>query len=113
MAYKGFRWENDWHLKEMLRLDEFGLDPKYNFIVPDKYGHFAFCFLLTWVLSYWLPTWVSALITAVLMIALWEFVWDGMFRYGASVWDLVADITGIAFAWVCLWHDKVGQTGVP
>jgi hypothetical protein len=48
-----FKWEKDNWVWELLRLDEFGLPKKYNFIVPDKLMHFIMTFGLSWFFTTW------------------------------------------------------------
>jgi len=111
VKYQGFRWELDNWWVELLRLDELGLPPSWNILVPDKLMHFSSTFLLVWLLGKLTKRWwAGALIGyAAIMMTLWEVVLDGMFRYGASWKDMVANTLGAACAVWWLNVKTIGQ----
>jgi VanZ family protein len=111
MEYRGFRWEPDNWWWEKIRFDELGIPESFNIILPDKLMHFLSTFILC-CLFYKLfkkNRLVGVLTGWFVMMGPWEIVWDGMFRYGASWKDMVANTLG---ALVCFWwigHKEIGQ----
>lgn len=107
-----FRWEPDNWWWELVRLDELGLPSKFNFLVPDKLTHFLAVFGLTWI-AYRLGLnrhW-AAIVGWGLMMGPWEFVWDGIYRHGASSRDIVANTLGALLCWWWLeTYHIVGQS---
>lgn len=101
--------ENDTWFWELIRLDEFGLSPAYNFVIPDKLCHFLFVFCLSWLFSTRLKRPYAVAIAYFLMMGPWELVWDGMFRYGFSWRDAIANTLGAIVAYWWLGNKKVGQ----
>ena len=121
---KNFKWEQDDYLLELVRLDELGFPESWNFVVPDKFMHFAMPFLFVWVmivLLKYIPKkwvilekktkmWIGLIFSFLFWVPYWEFYLDGCTRYGASWRDLIFDFLGLAFAWFCFRTKKIGQT---
>ena len=110
-------WEGDTFWWEKVCVSEFGLPEKLNFVVPDKLTHFLACFGLTWLFYVLLGKWVTrhgaAAMALFLMMVPWEIVWDGMFRYGMSWRDMIANTLGTLVCWWWLaTYDNVGQSQV-
>mgnify|MGYP006306900873 CR=1 FL=1 len=100
--------QDDWWW-ELLRFDELGLPASWNFIVPDKLMHLLATFLLCWAFSKRYSRNAACLMGWFVMMVPWEVVWDGMFRHGISIPDMVANTLGASLCWWWLESDKVGQ----
>ena len=101
--------EQDNWFWELLRFDEFGLPASWNFIVPDKLIHALTVFGLVWLFSKWFNRHISFLIGWGIMMILWELIWDGCFRYGVSIPDMIANTVGGVLCWWWLGNPNIGQ----
>lgn len=111
-----FKWENDNFFWERLRLEEIGLPESWNFIIPDKLFHFLMVFYFA-IFFYTLMKkfdlgkhrTIACLLSWALWMGPWEIVLDGMFRYGASWKDMIANTLGAIICWWWLGNINIGQ----
>ena len=65
----------------------------------DRLLHFLVCAVVVFTLAQFAPVWVGILVAFVLGIA--KEVYDAEFGNGADVVDLLADVAGIIYAYIC------------
>jgi len=99
----GFKLEKDNFWWERLRFEDMGFPEEFskkylNFVLPDKFFHFFTCYGLTSLFALGTSPIIAFSIALFIMVILWEVIWDGFFRLGFSIKDLVADTLGASLA---------------
>ncbi len=68
----------------------------------DRLLHFLVEAVIVFVLAtYGVPVWIAAVIA--LAVGILKEIIDAVAGSGADVFDIIADVAGIGFAWLILW----------